>query len=331
MTDKEILLKEIKTLSDSVRAKTQALKLGLSDRNKFLEETFKPIVDPLNKMKESLKASNEEIKKKLDTNKVSFKREPSSSDISDQTSETIEKSTDNEMEGEEMEKSQTDDTHEEISEESPTNLSILSQNIPEQGPLTRKYILKMLHSGKRPSRYHVYGARLEKEGLIIGNSPLEIDKTDNIIVNGQSFKGTRGLFELLFKPDPKKYSKHDLNNFKRICTLTSTHRKGYSNNAPVHRNKSIKYKDIISKLFSSYRGKQKKGSGLSMKSVYDTNVIYYRDVNKLVERMRLLHQSIQAGHNGLDNEMIALTEELKSRGYISDSQSNHERGQVWSS
>lgn len=314
MSDQEILLKEIKTLSDSVRMKTQALKLGLSDRNRFLEETFKPIVDPLNKMNQTLNTTNKHTKTALDSNEVHLKRETSATDISDETSD---KSTDYEVQDEEQEDSHTDENI--VSDESPTNLSILSQSMPEQGPLTRKYILKMLHAGKRPSRYHVYGARLDKDGLRIGDSQLLVDKEDNIVINGQHFKGSRGLFELLFKPEPKKYSKTDLNEFKRICTLTSSHRKGYSKNAPVHRNKSIKYKDIIAKLFSSYRGKHKKGSGMTLKSVYDTNVVYYKDVNKLVERMRLLHQSIKAGHSGLDNEMIAITEELKSRGFISDS------------
>lgn len=312
MTDQEILLKEIRSLSNSVRAKTQALKLGLSDRNRFLEETFKPITDPLNKMEANLAIATG---KELDSNETRLKHERSTTDISDQTSETMDKSTDYEMEGEEEDVNSADQTL--ATDESPTNLSILSQNIPEQGPLTRKYILKMLHSGKKASRYHVYGARLEKDGISVGDSKLEIEQNDNIVINGQSFKGTRGLFELLFKPDPVKYSKKDLNDFKRICTLTSTHRKGYSKNAPVHRNKSVKYKDIIAKLFSTYRGKAKKGSGMTMKSVYDTNVIYYKDVNKLVDRMRLLQQSTQAGHSGLDNEIIALTEELKARGYIS--------------
>lgn len=325
MANQEMLLKEIKTLSDSVRAKTQALKLGLHDRNRFLEETFKPIVDPLNKMNDSLKVANEKGRKESDPKEVRLKRESSTTDISDKTSDSMDKSSDFEIAEEEEGKTELDESQEFFSEDSPTNLSILSQNIPEQGPLTRKYILKMLHSGRRPTRYHVYGARFEESGLLIGDSKLDIDKADNIVINGHSFKGTRGLFELLFKPDPKRYSKKDLNNFKQICSLTSTHRKGYSKNAPVHRNRSVKYKDIIAKLFSSYRGKSKKGSGMAMKSVYDTNVIYYRDINKLVERMRLIQQSINSGHSGLDNEMIALTAELKARGYICESQSNHER------
>lgn len=321
MKDQEILLKEIKALSNSVREKTQALKLGLSDRNRFLEETFKPIVEPLKKLKETLKPERTE-----DFNEVGFKKDPLSTATYKTTSEsTSDLTEDDEMQYEEESVHTGDETKQTMSEDSPTNLSILSRDIPEQGPLTRKYILKMLHSGGKASRYHVYGARLEQDGLHIGDARLEIDNADNIIINGQSFKGTRGLFELIFKSTPEKYTKGDLNKFKNICTLTSTHRKSYSKNAPIHRNKSTKYKDVISKMFSTIRGKSKKGSGMTMKSVYDTNIIYYRDVNKLVDRMRLLQQSIDAGHSGLDNEMIALTEELKGRGFVTVSQLNHER------
>ncbi len=54
-----------------------------------------------------------------------------------------------------------------------------------------------------------------------------------------------------------------------------------------------------------------------MKNLYETNIIYYNNVNKLVDRLRLLWESKQAGHSGLDNEIVAVTDELRKRGYIS--------------
>lgn len=330
MSNQEKLLSEIKVLSDSIRKKNLLLKEGLMARNKYLEETFKPIVEPLNKINDKMNKSTLPEQEVKEIEKQAVKHDETSetqgsefeSESLSRTSHSLEE--EEEEDDDDVEESKTDfeedqgesDSLEPI--ESPTNISILSKEIGKKGPLSRKYILKMLHGAQKSSKYHVYGARLEKDGLRMGDSVLEIDDNDNITVKDQTFKGTAGLFELIFKASPKKYTKKDLNEFKNICMLTNSHRKGYSHNTPIHRNRSEKYREVISKLFSNIRGKRSKakGKGMSMKSVYDTNVIYYNNVNKLVDRMRLIYESIQAGHNGLDNEMIALTEELKGRGYI---------------
>jgi len=324
MANQEELINEIKLLSDSIRKKNLSLKVGLLERNKFLEDTFKPIVDPLNQINDKISESN-----RLNEVSMGEKRKQSIKEYDTETSlfETESPSKTSEVvdvDEEDEKMSDMDDTKDSNLDEteimeSPTNISILSKEIVKKGPLSRKYLLKMLHAGTKSNRYHVYGARLERDGLKIGDSMLEVDDNDNIIIKDQTFKGTSGLFELIFKNIPTKYNKYDLNHFKTICLLTHLHRKGYSQNTPVHRNKSEKYKNIISKLFNNQRGKRSKakGKGLTMKSVYDTNVIYYNNVNKLVDRMKLLHESMEAGHTGLDNEMVALTEELKSRGYIS--------------
>lgn len=324
MTNQEELLNEIKVLSDSIRKKHLALKEGIIARNQYLEDTFKPIVDPLNKINDTIKQTSLSSQGEKIENYKQQAKELGTSDTrsSERDTESVTKSSDITEEEDDDEEIKTDieeegesDTN--VASDSPTNISILSREIGEKGPLSRKYILKMLHGARQSSKYHVYGARLAKDGIRIGDSQLTVDDNDNIKIKGQTFKGTSGLFELIFESTPKKYSKSDLNKFKTICMLTNSHRKAYSPSTPIHRNKSEKYKNVIAKLFSKYRGLKRTGKGMSMKSVYNTNIIYYNDVNKLVDRMRLIYESIQAGHNGLDNEMVALTEELKGRGYIS--------------
>lgn len=326
MTNQEELINEIKLLSDSIRKKNLSLKKGLVERNKFLEDTFKPIVDPLNQINNKISESNllNEVKKKQSVKEYDTEASEFETQSPSRTSEVVDLEEEEEEEEGEEEKTDMDVSKDANLDEtgiadSPTNISILSKEIVKKGPLARKYLLNMLHGGTKSNRYHVYGARLERDGLKIGDSTLEVNDNDDITIKNQTFKGTTGLFELLFKSTPTKYTKYDLNKFKTICLLTHLHRKGYSQNTPIHRNKSEKYKGIISKLFNNQRGKRSKakGTGLTMKSVYDTNVIYYNNINKLVDRMRLLHESIQAGHTGLDNEMVALTEELKNRGYVS--------------
>lgn len=200
----------------------------------------------------------------------------------------------------------------------PSRLSLIGRYIRDKGLLSRKYIVKMLHSSPPKRKYHVYGARLENEGIMIGNSKIFVDESDNLQINNEIFKGTPGLFELIFTSNPTNYTTTDLRTFKKILITTNAHKKNYTSSLPIHKNTSIKYRNIISKLFPTKKISVSSPSsqGFKMKNIYDTNIIYYNDINKLVNRMRLLYEAKEAGHTGVDNEIIVLTNESKNKGYI---------------
>lgn len=44
--------------------------------------------------------------------------------------------------------------------------------------------------------------------------------------------------------------------------------------------------------------------------------MYWDDPNELVDRLRLLHASQQAGNNNVNNEIISIESELQEAGYI---------------
>lgn len=313
MTKHDQLTTEIKTLSDSIRQKTKALKLGINEREQFISSTFKPIIDPLQEISKNLSTRTSGGNETTPSIKLEDTRNDDEGDIS-----VIEEGADTNEEGDDDEyESKTDDSSESyLVENEPSNISVLAKEIETKGILTRKYLMKFLLATPSVNRkYHVYGARLENNGLMIGDSEITVDNQDNLIIKGKSYKGTPGLFELIFKSKPEKFTTTDLNRYKLICKLTNAHRKKYSHNCPLHRNKSLKYKNIIAKLFPS-KTKKSTGTGLSMKNAYNTNIIYYNNINKLVDRMRLLHEAKNAGHSGVDNEIVALTEELRSKGYI---------------
>lgn len=354
MSEQERLLKEINLLSNSIRRKNRALRLGINERDKYLETTFKPVVDPIKEMMQTVKKiiPTTESDLLLPVNKFEKKEDndednnsyAESQDLSEEPGITetneeedkknIEKEKDvfksdtvGKSDEEEEEKNENEPTH-------PSNISKLGQDIPLMGVLGRKYLLKMLHSTPTTRKYHVYGARIEGTGVMIGNKTLDVDKDDNIFVGDKGFKGTKGLFELVFKTKPENYTRTDLKTFKQICQLSNTHRKSYLSTGAIHKNTSLKYKNIILQLFPPKRiplkrkamstgeinllhkkRKTLKGQGL-LKDMYSTNIIYYTDVNKLVTRMRLLYEAMEAGHTGLENEWIALTTEIKNRGVI---------------
>jgi hypothetical protein len=344
MSSQEKLIKEIKLLSDSIRRKNRALRLGISERDKYLETTFKPVIEPLKEVSLKLGKNITEGDVILPVSKSELKTEVDSEkeeEIQDEPG-MAEQSTDKSVEQEEEEE---EEEEEGLSESDPSNISKLGIDIKFKGDLGRKYLLKMLQSSIPRRKYHVYGARLEGNGLMIGDSTLDVDERDNIIISNKQYKGTIGLFELIFKNIPDKYTFRDLTTFKIICARTNCHRKNYLPTSPIHRNRSVKYQKVISKLFPTKvekakleKAKQKKrymsnediipqrkirrtkeplpsGKGL-MKNNYSTNIIYYSDVNKLVNRMRLIHEAIEAGHTGLQNEWVALVDELISRGVI---------------
>ena len=65
---------------------------------------------------------------------------------------------------------------------------------------------------------YTYGVRHESGKLMIGDSPLEIETDDLIFINGKRYKGTQGLYELMFMKHPKEivYNEMDLKADKDI-------------------------------------------------------------------------------------------------------------------
>jgi hypothetical protein len=352
MNNQEKLLKQIKSLSDSIRQKSRALKMGINEREQFLESTFKPVTDPLKKLVQTSKQPTTQfegdnilpISKYEDMFPKHEETEGSEESEESEDFQVLDRG-EGVKEGIKTEESSKEEGSEEEGREeevttNPSNLSKLGMDIKFKGKLGRKYLLKMLHSTQANRNYHKYGARIEDNGLMVGDSELDIDQNDDIIVGGERYKGTTGLFELIFKDKPGKHTKRDLQLFKDILEKTNAHKKGYAKNLPIYRNNSIKYISIISNLFpSKIRKRQIKRRALSsaeinilhkkrrttdpstsgkglLKNLYKTNIIYYNDVNKLVDRMRLIHEAMEAGHTGLDNEWIALVDELRTRGII---------------
>ena len=96
-----------------------------------------------------------------------------------------------------------------------------------------------------------YGMRRDTDGKFrIGNANVEIDQDSNVIVKGVSYKGTRGLFELLTrkKVDRSFITHSDMKAYRTILEATYGH---LENNDPSSILKTTR--GIISKLFPAGR------------------------------------------------------------------------------
>jgi hypothetical protein len=79
-------------------------------------------------------------------------------------------------------------------------------------------------SGDKKNRIdQVYGVYFNDEGTLLGDKRFDIDKNDNIIVDGVTYAGTPGLFELIFKriPDDVIYTEEDKQKYKSLLLATN--------------------------------------------------------------------------------------------------------------
>lgn len=176
------------------------------------------------------------------------------------------------------------------------------------GPLASSYLANYLTSGNITDT--TYGLNVDSDNsndwkFKIGSENVKI-QNDDVVVGDERYKGTAGLWELITLKEPKKYDSDDLENYKTILTHTNAHRKNYNPEEQLKGSKSVKYKTIIAPLF------MKTGSGLDVKEVSSNKIDYIRwnDPNELVNKLRILWLSKEAGNTGVHNEIHSIIEEL---------------------
>ena len=192
-------------------------------------------------------------------------------------------------------------------------------NTPNK-PRVHDYLEPLVNPKKGKRGYDtVYGPTYKHKKIMLGESELDFDiggKT--LTVENIKFNFTPGLLELIFKSYPKNYGAYDLNKYKEILNLTSVHRENANANLPILVTSSNKYNKIISKLFNSEHTTA--GKGLSnWKDLHINHNIdykYWTNPNILVNRLRLLIASANAGNNSHNNEIQEIIKELQNKNYI---------------
>jgi hypothetical protein len=213
------------------------------------------------------------------------------------------------------------------------------------GNIARDYFLKLIRGGKFID--HNYGVRIDGDSWMIGDKQIEIDGND-IIINNVRYNGTRGLYELIFMNSPNSYiyTQDDLNNYDAILKDTNVYRVNFSERGKKRSNRGHKYLHIIAPLINHGEAT---GSGINTKitnrpskkfllkdNIIDKNpmltysdivlpspgssgvpltdktpeYIYFDDPNELVNRLRILYGSHEAGNNSHKSEINSIIEEL---------------------
>ena len=172
------------------------------------------------------------------------------------------------------------------------------------GELAEKYLRKFAAKGEADKTFGLYD---RKCNIYIDNKPVDI-KENKIVVDGEEYEGTPGLWELIVSKnlDDTIYDDEDKENYTRLILKTNALYRG--NNTEYNRPKSSKGDKWNNILRNIWKNRKKyRGKGV---------VVIPSDPNALLERLDLLLASKEAGNTGAENEAVAICDELKRQGYL---------------
>ena len=194
-------------------------------------------------------------------------------------------------------------------------------------------VIKALNYVK-PEDKTTFGMYFKDGDFRIGDKKADI-KDDDIIIDGITYKGTDGLWELIMKDEPQEgiYTDEDFLNYGRILKQTNAIYKGNNPNQNYPKSsKSTKWKYLIKPIWKNIK-KQKDENETEIEDEEEGNAyslfddpqpstsgdglkILPSDPNALINCFDLLFSSQKAGHTGVRNEIISILDELKRQKVI---------------
>lgn len=280
--DSTIMLKEaIVNATKNIRKKFNMLKNQNYDMENLLETSFKPITTPLKEFINKvpvIKENNNKAHKKTDETNV-------------------------------IEVDHDEDKLENVgvNKEKPINLF----------ESLKEYLNDLLPTSHSHSEMDLtYGIRRKNNEFKMGNSIVNIANNGDLKINNMNYRGSIGLYELIFKKRPINYTNDDSNAYKQMLIETSAFRKHYDPLGHVNGNRGYKYSNVISEILGTKSGQGLIPTAMKLSSSTKSQYVYWDNANELVERLRLLFSSRSSGHNGHDNEILSIIEELREADLI---------------
>ena len=197
------------------------------------------------------------------------------------------------------------------------------------GEIARHYLNKQY-------RDVTFGIRKEKGHHYIGKTHVIVKDNDIIIAkDGDRFRGTNGLWELIILKEPVNFNKEDKNEYERLMVKTNAIHRDYDPTNPRPRGSDgEKWKKIVGPIWYKKQGfseedaiRMTKDKNYRKRLIKKMRKIKYEyegegvvvipsDPNALLERLDLLLASQEAGHTGVRNELVSICDELKRQGVL---------------
>ncbi|XP_015592455.2 uncharacterized protein LOC107266467, partial [Cephus cinctus] len=297
LREQKDVLRQIAKASDAIRKKHRMLKLGRENVEQTMSEVLKPVVTPLQKPVTASRPDRNLIKDEI---KDEVKQDVEADDTFRSADESFKSLKNDSFEEEEEEKEEGKHDDEDEGDNDDADVPV-DHNDPMQ-----RY-LDMLLSSENKQLDTAYGVRkLAKNKLMIGDSPISFEG-DRIHVGDTTYLKTAGLIELLFRkvPDEISITQDNMDNYKNIILMTNSHRKYYKPDGEIRKSKSFKFNNVIAKLIEqpSVTGKGIVPRYMTAAKDERTDYVYWDDPNELVDRLRLLLKSREAGNPSHSNEI----------------------------
>lgn len=286
MSDNKTLLKNLISSRKNIKRKILSIKRGVLDYEHSVNETLKPIIDPLNTITEKINDGENLVDNKNDYNlKTSlnqfthFFEIPPENRIYDKTY------------GLYFEK----ETHQLKIGEYP--VEFINDNTIVVGDIKYRWT------------YGLWSILCEKipKGVTQSDNEtyLEILTQTRVYLNKNGKPKTNSGFKwkYIIKPLYERIKQYEIGFSKK----RKLHIEGPSSAEPILQTNPF---DFSPKTIN------KKGSGIFKSVIPNTQLVYYDDPNELVTRLNLLVSSQYAGNTGVNNEIISIIEELCERNLI---------------
>ena len=170
------------------------------------------------------------------------------------------------------------------------------------GPIAKNYLNKYIDLEEDVDM--VFGIYGEGGREKIGSKEVTFNGND-LIIEGKTYQGTRGLWELIVsnEPDDRIYDDDDLDNYTEIMIKTNAMRREYDPANPRPRSStSWKWKKVVKGIWDEYKA--------SFGGTGTKTIVIPSDPNALLERLDLLMASREAGNTGTRNELVSICDEL---------------------
>ena len=192
------------------------------------------------------------------------------------------------------------------------------------------------HSNLRINRDKYFSIYRANNGeLKLGNSVIQLDSENNIIISGTVFEYSPGLWNLIMQNSPDNYSENDINKYSQLIELVDLidhPRKIGKGNYKI----TSKYKFLL-KLLGIDTSKKVKEPKKRKKRKYakiidsddeigekiGTSVILPGDINGLLQKLKLVCAEREAGNiEATTPEIVAILDELLRQKYIDKKEYN---------
>ena len=289
---RDAIVKEYLELKKKIRSNFLSEKIGEQQLQTDLSKFYKPITETQKATTREITEGLKPVKEGLETIRKEVHDIPGI--VSDM--EAVKKY------GQEKQEEEEESGKEEKQEEKSGTLGdIAYKYLHGKEPYNRDKTFG-IHFGQ-DGNYHM-GAQQGKDGVYRGNHKMITVAYNNIYVDGKKFTGTPGLWELIMKNEPTKYSQGDLRLYGDLLFQTNAMNQDFNRNNPYPRSsKSYKWTEILGPIWAE----KQYGGGV---------VVIPSDPNTLLERLDLLLASQEAGHTGVRNELVSICDELKRQGVL---------------